>query len=336
MGSYFAKPEDKVQVKTEVITNPAPVKTKPWEKAVEKPATPAPTVVAPKSVNQVVNNISAVKQMQTAIIGLSKQFLQLRDLITKDALPFATYLTNSFILKSPIKGEIDPQPKNKTAQEVKEVKQAPQSEFDKLINSLQTIGKNDTIGADGDWGAKTNNALKNVVAIFNGMKKFTETFHLSVKFPEELDKLNKLIPQDPKTMPEKEKTAAEITKLISDITEKIPEFISKVQSSQVLKNPISVSYQNIQPAKLDEKSQEIVNLQPNLEIKKIPTNLSDPKSNTVSVMLSNLADQISFDKFLKDNNIMIGDVAAVNDPKSKNQVLDFIEAGIKNITNVGY
>jgi hypothetical protein len=152
---------------------------------------------------------------------------------------FGRFMINHYTSKSPIQGKqfnVDPaHPSNKNTTSV--------SNPNAIIDTLNRIGssKNDFI-VDGNWGPKTNNALKNVASMAFSAFNLGKDLGMATQGVDTgaINNLMKLIPPDDNSIPNDAKQKApEITKILNSVSSLFDTFKDDVMNNPAYSDLIS-------------------------------------------------------------------------------------------------
>jgi len=158
--------------------------------------------------------------------------------VGKDA--FSNFMVDSFLRSAPTKGvEFDPDLEKKV---VSEKTPSDLKYMHLVLETLKRIGgASAEFNADGKWGPRTNNGLKNIAAISDALLKIGEAFNFTAtSFDKNSEtKLNSLIPNNDidLTDDQRKNNAKEITPLLFDLKKMFVEF-----RDNVMKSPYHKSY----------------------------------------------------------------------------------------------
>lgn len=209
---------------------PATPAAKPGERTVPvRPGAP----VAPKPAGRVGH--PSIVEMQKAIIELSQNVIgqmnvgglnspdQAEQVAAGGRMSFNDFMVKNYLRNSEVQGvEFDPQTQ---VNQMKDKTPSGLKSMHVVMNTLSRIGNSKKeFSADGIWGPRTNNALKNVYAFATSLITLSKDFALPSKsFTEkDLATFQSLVPtmeQTEKDIPilDKIKRAPELTKLIKGI-----------------------------------------------------------------------------------------------------------------------
>lgn len=195
-----------------------------------------------------------------------------------------------------------------------------------IISTMKRVGKpGSENSADGNWGARTNNALKQIVAFGTAMFSLLSDMGLKVNYNrDDLNKIAQNIPQNPYAVSpvQKNKMASEITPLIktlSNFYETFKKFVldHPEYKQQIDQNkPFYTLKSNIEPLSAEEQKTYDKNK---------TADLTGIQINGVPVTLMNLTDMDSFKRFLNSAKIDASDPKAVK--KSLDDILS--ELGVQ-------